>query len=180
MSPLHYTLTWQDALAYERLPKTMPGLQQATLYIWLALAGILLIALPPELVGTTGSPRFWLTGAALLVLQYAIFRLGRAVMRLNRARYRLPRPVEMELTEADDHLVVTTAGKSRTIPFDQIGMLLPAKGHLFMSVGRDLIIVPASAFPEPDGPKRLAADIDAFMREKYGAEPAESSGGGPS
>jgi hypothetical protein len=165
--PLRYTLTWQDALAYERLPKTIPGIQQATLYIWLALAGILLIALPPEVVGDTGSPRFWLTGAGLLLLQYAIFRLGRAVMRLNRARYRLPRPVEMELGEADDHLVVSTDGKPRTVPFTEIGMLLPAKGHLFMSVGRDLIIVPASAFVLPDSPQHMASRIDAFMREKY-------------
>ena len=35
------------------------------------------------------------------------------------------------------------------------------------------VIVPARAFPEPDGPKQLSAEIDAFMRERYGAEPLE-------
>lgn len=162
-----YTLTWQDALAYERLPRSMPGIQQATLYIWLALAGIFLITLPPELVGYAGTPRFWLTGAGLLVLQYAIFRTFRAVARLNRARYRFPRPVEMEVVEEDDHLLVTQDGKSRTIPFDQVSMLLPTKQYLFMAVGRDLVIVPVTAFTLPDTPQALAARIDAFMRDRY-------------
>jgi len=163
----HYTLTWQDALAYARLPRSMPGIQQATLYIWLALAGIFLIALPPELVGYAGSPRFWLTGAGLLVLQYLIFRAFRAIARLNRARYRFPRPVEMEVVEEDDRLLVTANGKAMTIPFDEIGMLLPTKQHLFMAVGRDLVIVPVSAFTLPDTPQDLAARIDAFMRDRY-------------
>jgi hypothetical protein len=161
------TLTWQDALAYERLPKTMPGIQQATLYIWLALAGILLIALPPEFVGYVGTPRFWLTGAGLLILQYLIFRLFRAVARLNRARFRFPRPVEMEVAEEDDRLLVTTAGKRKTVPFDEISMLLPTRQHLFMAVGRDLVIVPARAFTLPDTPQALAARIDAVMRDRY-------------
>jgi hypothetical protein len=165
-----YTLTWQDALAYERLPRSMRGIQQATLYIWLALAGLLLITLPPELVGYAGSPRFWLTGAGLLLLQYLIFRLFRAIARLNRARLRFPRPVEMEVAEEDDHLVVTTDGKAETVPFDAIGMLLPTKNHLFMAVGRDLVIVPATAFTLPDTPQALAARIDAFMRDRYEGE----------
>lgn len=170
-----YTLSWQDALAYERLPKTMPGIQQATLYIWLALAGIILIALPPEIVGYAGTPRFWLTGAGLLVLQFVIFRLFRAVARLNRARYRFPRPVDMELVEEDDRLTVTTDGKRTTVPFEQISMLLPTKAHLFMAVGRNLVIVPARAFTLPDTPQALAARIDAVMRDRYegAAVPAE-------
>ncbi len=178
-APLRYTLTWQDALAYERLPKTMPGLQQATLYLWLALAGALLIALPPEVVGTLGSPRFWLTGAGLLVLQYLIFRAARAIMRLNRARYRFPRPVGMEVMPAEDHLVLRRDGKTQTVPFDQIVMLLPSKEHLFMAVGRELVIIPASAFDAPEGPQRLAAEIDAFMRDRLGAPGAEDAAAAP-
>jgi hypothetical protein len=173
LATYRYTLTWQDALAYERLPRSMPGIQQATLYIWLALAGLLLITLPPELVGYAGSPRFWLTGAGLLILQYLIFRLFRAVARLNRARHRFPRPVEMAVMEDDDHLVVTAGGKSTTILFDEIGMLLPTKQHLFMAVGRELVIVPASAFTLPDTPQALAARIDAFMRDRYEGAAAE-------
>jgi len=170
-----YTLTWQDALAYERLPKTMPGIQQATLYIWLALAGALLITLPPELVGYVGTPRFWLTGAGLLVLQYLLFRGFRAIGRLNRARYRFPRPVEMAIAEEPDRLVITTDGKGTTVPFDQISMLLPTKSHLFVAVGRELIIVPAGAFVLPDTPQVLAARIDAFMRDRYQGEAAADS-----
>jgi len=40
LATYRYTLTWQDALAYERLPRSMRGIQQATLYIWLALSGV--------------------------------------------------------------------------------------------------------------------------------------------
>ena len=177
LASYRYTLTWQDGLAYERLPRTMPGLQQATLYLWLALAGILLVALPPEIVGDTGSPRFWLAGAGLLIQQYLIFRLARAVMRLNRARYRFPRPIEVEVREADDHLVVTTDGRSRTVPFDQVGMLLPTKTHLSLAVGRDLVVIPAAAFSLPDTPLALAARIDAFMRNRLGeASPMSGEG----
>jgi hypothetical protein len=172
LATYRYILTWQDALAYERLPRSMRGIQQATLYIWLALSGIFLITLPPELVGYAGTPRFWLTGAGLLVLQYAIFRGFRAVARLNHARYRFPRPVEMEVVEEDDHLVVTTDGKTKTVPFEEIGMLLPTRDYLFMAVGRDLVIVPARAFTLPDTPPALAARIDAFMRDRYEGEAA--------
>ena len=45
-----YRLDWQDGLAYERLHRQMTGLQTITFYLWLLLAGCLLIALPPELV----------------------------------------------------------------------------------------------------------------------------------
>jgi hypothetical protein len=170
LATYRYTLTWRDALAYERLPRNMPGLQKATLYIWMAFAGLLLIALPPELVGDAGTPRFWLSGAGLLLVQYGIFVLGRAVMRLNRARFRYPAPAEIELEQEPGHLVVSEAGKRRTVPFEEIGVLLPTAHHLFIAAGRDLIIVPAEAFPSAGDMAALVADIDTFMREKYAAE----------
>ena len=67
LATYRYTLTWRDALAYERLPRAMPLLWQITLYIWLAIAVVLLVALPPEVVGEYNTSRFWLTGAAMIV-----------------------------------------------------------------------------------------------------------------
>jgi len=162
-----YTLSWQDALAYERLPKEMPGLQKVTLYIWLGIAGIFLIALPPEVVGEVNTPRFWLSGAALVIIQYLIFWVLRGVTRLNRARFRYPAPAEVALTQWPDRLVVEQDGKGTTVPFEEIGVLLPTATHLFIAAGRDLIIVPAAAFPQgAAGIADLAATIDGFMREK--------------
>ena len=172
-----YTLTWQDGLAYERLPREMPGLQKITLYIWLGIAGILLIALPPEVVGDVNTPRFWLSGAALLIIQYLIFWMLRSITRLNRARYRYPAPAEIGLTQWPDHLVVEQNGKTTTVPFEEIGVLLPTATHLFIAAGRDLIIVPASAFPQgAAGIADMAAAIDGFMRDKLAERPGEPAG----
>lgn len=162
-----YRLDWQDGLAYERLGRQMTSLQTITFYLWLLLAGCLLIALPPELVGDTGSPRFWLTGAALLVAQYLIFLVARAVTRLNRARYRYPKPIEVELAQWPGRLVVTTDGKATTVPFEDIGALLPTAERLFIAGGKALIIVPVSALGGADAMSRLVETIDGFMREKY-------------
>lgn len=173
LATYRYTLTWQDALAYERLPKDLPGLQKVTFYIWLGLAGILLVALPPEVVGDVNTPRFWLSGAALVIIQYFIFWALRAITRLNRARYRYPTPSQIILTQWPDRLEVEGDGKATTVPFTEIAALLPTATHLFIAAGRDLIIVPASAFPEgPAGIADLAAAIDGFMRDKL----AESAG----
>ena len=169
LAVFRYTLTWQDALAYERLPKTMPGIQQATLYIWLAIAGVLWIALPPELVGDNGTPRFWLSGVALLVLQYLIFRLARAVARLNRARHRYPAGVEMVVSQWPDRLSVERDGTTRVIAFEEIGALLPTAERLFIAAGRDLVIIPATAAGGAEGMARLVESIDGFMRQRYEA-----------
>ena len=170
-----YTLTWQDALAYERLPREMPGLQKITLYIWLGIAGILLVALPPEVVGDVNTPRFWLSGAALVIIQYLIFWVLRGITRLNRARYRYSAPTEIVLTQWPDHLVVEQNGKVTTVPFEDISVLLPTATHLFIATGHDLIIVPALAFPQgAAGIADLSAAIDGFMREKHATADGET------
>ena len=169
-SPLNvfrFTVTWQDALAYERLPRDLPSLQKITLYLWLGLAGIVLIALPPEVVGEINSIRFWLTGAALVLLQYAIFIVLRGITRFNRARYRYPTPANIVLEQWPEHLAIENAGKTHDVHFEQIGALLPTAQRLFIASGPDLIIVPVSAFGTPAGMAALVEDIDGYMRLKY-------------
>ena len=161
-----YSLTWQDALAYERLPKDMPGLQKITLYIWLALAGLVLVALPPEVVGELNSPRYWLTGAALVLLQYLIFITLRGITRLNRARYRFPTTVQLVVTQQPASLVVEREGKVTQVPFEEIGALLPTANHLFIAAGQDLVIIPAAALGDAAGMAQLVETIDSYMREK--------------
>lgn len=162
---LHYTLTAADALAYERLPRTLTGMQRATLYLWLVLAGVLLVALPPELVGTISSPRFWLTGAAFLIIQWFIYTALRWWWQRSRARARYPRPVDISLEQFDDHLQLTENGRTWNIPFGDIGVLLPTASHLFMAAGRDLVIVPVAAFGNAGGMDDIVARIDAYARE---------------
>jgi hypothetical protein len=166
-NPLRYTLTSADALAYERLPRQLTGMQRATLYLWLVIAGILLVALPPELVGTIASPRFWLTGAIFLIVQWFIYVGLRWWWQRSRAESRFPRPVEVELEQFDDRLLLTENGKARTIPFDEIGMMLPAANHLFLAAGRDLIIVPRRAFGDGAGMDELVARIDDHARARH-------------
>jgi hypothetical protein len=161
-----YTLTWQDALAYERLPKELPGLQKITLYIWLGLAGLLLVALPPEVVGDENTPRFWLSGAALVLIQYLIFFVLRAIIRLNRARYRFPAPTEFVVIEEPDRLLVNQAGKATIVPFMEIRALLPTAHHLFIAAGKELIIMPMGAFSDPTAMAQLVDRIDYQARDR--------------
>jgi len=168
---LCYSLTWQDALAYERLPKDLPGLQKMTLYIWLALPGLFLVALPPELAGDLNTPRFWLTGAALVLLQYLIFMTLRGITRLNRSRFRYPTPAEMVVTQHPGGLTVEQDGKATAVPFEAIGALLPTARHLFIAAGSDLVIVPVGAFGDAAGMAELVETIDSYMREKLANPP---------
>lgn len=181
LATYRYTLTWRDALAYERLPRAMPLLWQITLYIWLAIAVVLLVALPPEVVGEYNTSRFWLTGAAMIVAQYLIYRGLRAFRRWDRAMLRYPRATAVELTEWPARLLVSAADKPPTIvPFESIGVLLPTTDYLFMAVGRDLIVVPAGAFDDTaGGMEGMVSRIDGYMRLKHG-EPTEIDEGAPS
>lgn len=174
-APLRYTLTAADALAYERLPRSLTGMQRATLYLWLVLAGILLVALPPELVGTISSPRFWLTGAAFLIVQWFVYIGLRAWWQRARAQARYPAPVEVAVEPFDDHLLLTEGGRTRSIPFEEIGMMLPAASHLFMAVGRDLVIIPLTAFGDQAGMDELVGRIDAYARD-HQADFADADG----
>lgn len=177
-SPLNvyrFTVTWQDALAYERLPRDLPSLQKITLYLWLALAGIILVVLPSDVAGEVNSIRFWLTGAALVLLQYAIFVVLRAITRLNRARFRYPVPVSVVLEQWPDHLSVADADKPRDVRFEDMGALLPTAQRLFIASGADLIIVPVSAFGTEAGMAELVEAIDAYMRAKYQQQGAVAS-----
>jgi len=163
-TPLRYTLTTADALAYERLPRALTGMQRATLYLWLVIAGVLLVALPPELVGTIASPRFWLTGAIFLIIQWFIYVGARWWWQRSRARMRYPRPVDIELETFDDRLELAENGRPCTIPFDEIGMMLPTADYLFLAAGRELIIVPRTAFVDVTGMDDLVGRIDAHAR----------------
>jgi|GEM_PF-3875667 len=174
LATYRYTLDWQDGLAYERLPRGLTGLQSATLYIWLGLAGILLVALPPDVAGEVNTPRFWLTGAGLVLLQYVIFWLARGIRRLNRARFRYPATVEVEVGLWPDRLQVRSGEKPVTIPFEDIGALLPTAQRLFIAAGPELVIMPAAAFPDAAGMQRPIELIDGYMRQRLGT-PGEAS-----
>jgi hypothetical protein len=172
-APLRYTLTRQDALAYENLRGEMPGPQRVLYFLWLGLAGLLLAALPEEIAGTTWSTRFFIVGTVLIGVQYLLFLGARALLRRNRARHRYPQPATAELERADDHFVVTENGKQRIVRFEDIGMLLPTAKHLFMAVGHDLVIVPMVAFSDASGMTEMVDAVDGFMREKYAVEGAD-------
>ncbi|HTJ55975.1 MAG TPA: hypothetical protein VL418_00225 [Devosiaceae bacterium] len=176
LATYRYSLNWQDALAYERLPKDLPGLQKITLYIWLALAGIFLIALPPDIAGEPNTPRFWFTGAGLVVLQYLIFFTLRAITRLNRARYRYPATVDAELSQWPERLEYREHDELKKIPFEEIGALLPTARHLFIAAGPDLVIVPVSAFGDAGRMAKLVDAIDGYMRKVREAQAAPGSG----
>ena len=160
-----YTLTAADALAYERLPRELPGLQKFALFVWLGLGGAALGLLPETITGSLYGVQFWLLGAVLIGVQYLIFRLVRGALRWLRARRRYPQPVEIGLEQWADRLILTQAGRTRTISFQAIGMLLPTPNALFAAVGKDLLIVPRRAFAGENDIMALADAIDAHARE---------------
>jgi hypothetical protein len=174
-APLRYTLTRQDALAYENLRGEMPGPQRVLYFLWLGLAGLLLAALPEDIAGTTWSARFFIAGTVLIGAQYLLFLGARALLRRNRARHRYPQPTTVKLERADDHFIVTENGKQRIVRFEAIGMLLPTASHLFIAVERDLVIVPMAAFSDASGMTEMVNAVDGFMREKYANQHASDA-----
>jgi hypothetical protein len=175
-APLRYTLTQQDALAYENLRGELPGPQRVLYFLWLGLAGLLLAALPQDIAGTTWSARFFIAGTVLIGVQYLLFLGARALLRRNRARYRYPQPATVKLERADDHFIVTENGKQKLVRFEDIGMLLPTANHLFMAVGHDLVIVPMGAFGDAGGMTEMVNAVDGYMRKKYAVEGADDEG----
>ena len=65
---------------------------------------------------------------------------------------------------------MTVDGKGTTVPFEEIGALLPTPGRLFVAAGKALVIVPGAALGGADGMTRLVEAIDGYMREKYAGE----------
>ena len=163
LNTFRYTLTAADALAYERLPRKLRTPQTIMFVVWLGLGGFLLAALPPDLAGATWSPRYWATGAALVAVQYAIFVAVRGWVRHRRARFRVPAPREVTVSQWPNRLTVTELGRSRDIEFAAIGALLPTQAHLFIAAGDDLVIMPAIAFGTDRGMNELVEAIDGYM-----------------
>ena len=160
-----YSLTAADALAYEQLPRELPGLQKFALFVWLGLGGAALGLLPETITGSLYSVQFWVVGAALIGVQYLIFWLVRAALRWLRSRRRYAEPKQIELEQWVGHFVLKDAGRTRTIPFTSIGMLLPAPGAFYAAIGQELLIVPRRAFKDDGGIAALSDAIDTYVRE---------------
>jgi hypothetical protein len=158
-----FTLSADDALVWERLPRPITGLHK------LGFAAVLLVGcggfalLPPRWV--EGWKFYaWLTMVALFA--YVGARLLFDLIALYRARLRFPAPVAVRLEDWRDRLHVRIDGTTRRIRLGDVDSLARTKGYVFLEADRELVILPTDAFP-PGRLEAMAQRIRIAMREQH-------------
>ncbi len=157
-----YTLSADDALVWERLPRPITGLHK------LGFAAVLLVgcggfALLPHRWVEGWKFYAWLTMVALFA--YVGARLLFDLIALYRARQRFPAPVKVVLEDWRDRLHLRIDGITQRIRLGDIESLARVNGYVFVEASRDLVILPADAFP-PGKLEAIAQRIRIAMREE--------------
>lgn len=165
LDTLSYTLTPEDALAYERLTRERRGWGQVLFYIWIACAGAALVALPQDWTGDEGSLRFYVVGAALIALFWLSANLMRDQFRRIRAYRRVPAPIAVRLEVWGDHIAIESGGRQTVLAYETIAAVHHDEAHVFISGPSAVVIVPRSAFADSAALAAFAEGIDARSRE---------------
>lgn len=156
-----YTLSAEDALAWETLPREITGWGKLGYFLLIFVGGMSLALLPDT----------WTEGwriYALAVAWLALIWLGRTLVltlgNRRRARRRYPQPVAVRVEEWGDHFAIAEAGRQRFMAYETVSHWVTGKRHLFICGGKDLLIIPASVF-EPNEMAALIALLKAHDPE---------------
>ena len=147
-------LTPADALAWERLPSEATGWRKVGVFApWVAVGMVWGAS------GDMGSLplRLALTGGAGLAVMLAAGALT-ARARARRARARVPRPCRVQVEDFGDHLALRGMDPPGPVTFvapETIRQVVLARGHVFLEVPPELVILPLAAFED-------AAEMAAF------------------
>jgi hypothetical protein len=154
-----FMLTRADALAYEQTASRMTPLGVLAFILWLGLWGCAALLIPTDWSG----PRFGWAMSLLITLAIAIAAvlalLLVAVRQWLRARRRMPKPVEVTITEWPTRLETVGAGLPRNVPFTTIRESRLVPTHLFVITDETVLILPRHAFAAGEGIDDLAARI---------------------
>jgi hypothetical protein len=156
-----YRLTRADALAFERR-RPLGRRGSVVLVAWMLLAGVELGVIAGD--WSTGW-RFWLLAATLAAV-HALVAFGVLVVLVRmRAARRVPAPIDMELEDRGDRLVVRGGGRELDVAFAQLAAVAVNPTHLVVAFPPATIIVPRTAFTPAADLAGLVARIEAAGRE---------------
>jgi hypothetical protein len=154
-----FTLTRADALAYEQSATRTTPLGVLTTIGWLGLWGCAALLIPTDWSG----PRFGWAMSLLITLAIAIAAVLALLLvsfrQWLRAGRRVPRPVEITVTEWPKRLEATGAGPPHDLPFTAIRESRLVASHLFVTTDEGVLILPRHAFEAENVIDVLAARI---------------------
>jgi hypothetical protein len=165
--PLHtttFTLTRDDALAYEQAAARLGPLGTLALVGWLGLCGASAWLIPRDWAGLRLSWSFGLLVMLLVSIGCVLALLLMAILQWRQARRRRKRPVELQLVEWPERLELSGSGLPRTVPLDQIRRTLLTRTHMFLDTDGEAIILPRRAFPEEGNVEELSQRIAAATK----------------
>ncbi|MEO6014192.1 MAG: hypothetical protein ABIQ30_11500 [Devosia sp.] len=154
-----FTLTRADALAYEQVAGHMSPLGVLALLLWLGVCGAVAWLIPADWAGPALGFSFSLLASILIAIGYVLVLIGIAARHYWRAGQRIPRPLEITLTEWPNRLSATGAGFPAEIKFTDIRESILARDNLFLVTDDGVLILPRRAFPEDGVIDALAARI---------------------
>jgi len=155
-------LTSADALAWETLPRDGRK-RDFFLLIALAIVAGLALGLVPE--DWTAGWRFYGVGLSFCVLGYCLWIAITTFDAYLRARRRVPGPMEVRVAQWLDRFEVTENGRTRFVALESIMAVTVTATHLFIFDGKDLIILPVSAFDSDADMRATAAALELQLRD---------------
>jgi hypothetical protein len=166
-----FVLTGADALAYEQASARLTPIGLLALLLWLGAWAVGALLLPSDWIG----PRLaWASSLIVSIgvaIGYVLALLLTSVRQALAARRRVPRALEVTLTEFPDRLELTGADLPPAVPFRAIRESRLTPTHLLLNTDDNVIIVPRRAFADPDALDQLAAHIAS--RPAVPAKPAQ-------
>lgn len=159
-----YRLGFADALAWETAPRELAGWRLVAFVVWVGLAGAVLAALPESRIGEPWSLRFVILGAVAIAAFWAAAILWWNVLARRRARRRFPAPVDATLEEWSDCLRERLPGGETVVRPADIAAVVSLPGHVVVATPERAVIVPLSAFADPDDMAAFAERWDAASR----------------
>ena len=166
-----FTLTRADALGWERT-RFRPGpaaIIASALWLVLCAASALLLPAPTT---PTGLWTLLALGLVFAAIGAVLVLIGLSLNQWRAAGRRLPRPVELTVTEWPDRLEIAGPGQPPVLPLRDIREALLTGTHLFLDSDAGLLILPHAAWAEPAATAALAARIAGRPPLPVDAEPA--------
>lgn len=159
-------VTSADALAWEMLPRELSGWRWAAFVVFLASAGAWVTLLTDRLGMTEGG---WPHLALMLAAGGLHWLIATIVMNWRmrvRARRLVPTPIDVEVEDHVDHLLIRTtpvggATTTRSVGFDLVRECLADAGRLFLHDVSGVTILPLAAFEDEEDMRARAATWEA-------------------
>lgn len=169
VSRWQFTLTHEDALAYLRLKRELPGWAKWALGAWFIAGGAVFGLLPESVTGLEDSWRYFAVFCTVIALQFAIVLTARAVWWKIKARRMVREPLRGEFEEWIDCIAGTDilSQDCAYLSPELIGQVVDTAAHIFVLNSNTAIVVRKSAFASRTEADEMAAHIRKLAAGPY-------------